>query len=247
MRNSLLLTAALVGLGGAALAADLPNAKEPPVPPAPVFTWSGFYVGGQVGYQWSQTVQNLVGEPGSVFISTEPDTDTEGLTGGAHIGYNWQVSQFVLGIEGDVEGTGYSGSELSNSGAFSNTTNIAIEGSARVRVGFAWDQFLFYGTGGAAFASIRNSVLTVGGGPSDEATIGRVGWTAGGGIEYALDPSWTIRAEYRYTDYGSYDLAFVNTVPGLGLRVHETDNRAEAGFSYKFDFAPPPLPVTAKY
>jgi outer membrane immunogenic protein len=176
VRKSLLATAALVSLSGSALAADLPNAKGPPgPPPVPVFTWTGFYIGGRAGYQWGQSVQNLVAEPGSVFVSTEPNTDTEGIVGGAHIGYNWQVSQIVLGIEGDVEGTGYSGSELSNSGAFSNSTNIAIEGSARARVGFAWDQFLFYGTGGAAFASIRNSVLTVGGGPSDQATIGRVG------------------------------------------------------------------------
>jgi outer membrane immunogenic protein len=146
VRKSLLVTAALVSLNGSALAADLPNAKEPPVSsPAPIFTWTGFYIGGQAGCQWGQTVQNLVAEPGSVFILTEPNTDTEGVVGGGHVGYNWQVSQFVFGIEGDIEGTGYSGSELSNSGAFSNTTSIAIEGSARARVGFAWDQFLFYG------------------------------------------------------------------------------------------------------
>ena len=76
---------------------------------------------------------------------------------------------------------------------------------------------------------------------------GRVGWTIGGGIEYALDPNWSIRAEYRYTDFGGFNEYLVNTYPGDFVHVHIHDNEAELGVSYKFDLWAPPAPVVAKY
>jgi outer membrane immunogenic protein len=260
MRKALLATAAFFGVVGSALAADLPNTKGPPVfapPPPPVFTWTGFYVGGQAGYEWGRTVGDLYTDPG-VFIEHLPGYDASGVVGGLHAGYNYQINQFVLGIEGDVEGSSYDGAGA-DLGVFrpftAYTTRIPVQGSIRGRVGFAWDRVLFYGTGGAEFADIRNTYTTPGipgvaaaGIPAgfDSFSTGRVGWTVGGGIEYAFDPNWSIRAEYRYTDFGTFNERLVNTYPGDFVHLHVYDNAVRVGFSYKFDmFAP--APVVAKY
>lgn len=244
MTAKLLALSAVFGFfSSAALAADLPNAKGPPAfaPPPPVFSWSGFYLGGQIGYQWGTSDPFITGGG----VGSQPAYSVYGGVGGGHLGFNWQVSQFVFGVEGDVEGTTYTGETLSAGGNFWNRTRYDIEGSVRGRVGWAWDRILFYGTGGVAFASIENSAPPVLGGPSNAATTGRAGWTAGGGVEFAVDPNWTVRAEYRYTDYGAYDFPLGGT--GFFVHEHERDNRIEGGFSYKFDLFPPPAPVVAKY
>ena len=223
LRKILMSTVVLFGAMGAASAADLPNTKAPPAympPPPPLFTWTGVYVGGQVGYMW--------GNP-SPFGYT-----ANGVVGGAHVGYNYQMGQFVAGLEGDVNGSSYSGSV----GDFGTRENI--DGSIRGRLGVAWDRALLYATGGAAFAGIDNTYL------STTISHTRVGWTVGGGIEYAIDNNWSVRAEYRYTDYGSY-VDFPIGFNGLPFANHNTDNRVQVGFSYKFDMFAPPGPVVAKY
>jgi outer membrane immunogenic protein len=233
MRKILLSSVALLGLTAGAFAADLPSRKEAPVyiPPPPVFTWTGVYVGGQVGYGFGH---DRIGTAAAV-TGFSPN----GVVGGAHIGYNYQVAQFVFGLEGDVDGASYKGTVVTPAG-FTDTTRVAIDGSVRGRVGYAFDRALFYATGGAAFASIQNSYLAPGGAFT---SLGhsRVGWTVGGGIEYAITNNWSIRAEYRYTDYGRYTDALA--VP---VSHHPTDNRVMAGFSYKFDMFGP-TPVVAKY
>jgi outer membrane immunogenic protein len=252
IRRFLVSAAALATMTGSALAADLPNAKGPPdfaPPPPPVFSWTGVYIGGQVGYQWGTSSPFLETEPGGVFAAAEPGYNDQGVVGGGHVGYNWQVTQFVFGLEGDVEGTSYTGSGLSTGGAFYTRSRADIEASIRGRVGWAWDRVLIYATGGGAYASIDNAFGAVGGPPTASSTTDRFGWTAGGGIEYAITNNWSARVEYRYTDYGTYafDTAFVAGAPTFALREHETDNRVEAGFSYKFDLFEPPAPVVAKY
>jgi outer membrane immunogenic protein len=246
IRKFLVSAAALATMTGGAWAADLPNEKGPPVyaPPPPQFTWTGLYIGAQAGYEWGNTSASLVTDPGNAFIAPAAGVSPSGVVGGGHIGYNYQFSQFVIGIEGDVEGTSASSSALEAGGATFSENN-EIQGSVRGRIGWAWDRVLIYGTGGVAFASVRDSSTF---GPFvDSETTGRTGWTAGGGVEYALDPNWSVRAEYRYTDYGTYDLALPTTGAGDAARLHNTDNRAEIGFSYKFDLFEPPPPVVAKY
>ncbi len=251
-RQILVSFAALAAMTGGAWAADLPNYKGPPVyapPPPPAFSWTGFYIGGQVGYQWGNSNPYLVTEPGDVFALGEPGYTDSGVVGGGHAGYNLQLgqfgfSQFVVGVEGDVEGTSYSGRGVDTTGLFSTTTRNDIEASIRGRVGWAWDRVLFYGTGGGAWASINNTLGFVGLPATFSQTTGRFGWTAGGGVEYAITNNWSVRVEYRYTDYGRYDFGVGFPV---ALRENETDNRVEAGFSYKFDWWAPPTPVIAKY
>ncbi len=270
IRHLLLSSIAVAALTGAALAADLPSRKAPPVfVPPPIFTWTGVYIGGQIGYQWGTTTPAEFG-PGGIFASGLSSYDPSGVVGGAHVGFNYQVSQFVFGLEGDVDGTSYSASSSflgAAPAAFTNyNSRINAEGSIRGRVGIAWDRALFYATGGVAFADIRTSYASPGT-PGVPAPVGavalpaipatppgvdsfsnsRIGWTVGGGIEYAITNNWSVRAEYRYTDFGHLTDSLVATYPGFVVRTHITDNAVRAGFSYKFDWYTPPAPVVAKY
>jgi outer membrane immunogenic protein len=247
-RKSLLSTAALVALGGSAFAADLPSRSAPPVylpPPPPVFSWTGVYIGGQIGYQWGSANSSVFPTgtgPGSgiAFASSNPN----GVTGGAHVGYNYQVAQFVFGLEGDVNGSNFKGSQGLGGGTV--TTSSDIDGSIRGRVGVAFDRALIYGTGGAAFAPVQSQFNL--GGVIDSTTPTRVGWTLGGGIEYAVTNNWSIRAEYRYTDYGHVSNLLGNTTgAAFTTSTHVTDNAVRAGFSYKFDMFGPTAPILAKY
>lgn len=232
LRKILMSTVIFFGAVGAAWAADLPNRKEAPAyvppPPPPVFTWTGLYVGGQVGYQWGRSTANN----GVNFESVSP----KGVVGGGHIGYNYQIAQFVFGLEGDVNGSSARGS------TFDYSAREDVNGSVRGRVGMAWDRALVYATGGVAFADFHNSYSGVGG--FDSVDSGRVGWTVGGGIEYAIDNNWSVRAEYRYTDYGHFSQFSPNVAGSVDRR--ETDNRVQVGFSYKFDMFGL-TPVVAKY
>ncbi len=229
--KKLILTAALCSLSSTVMAADLPSRAPPPVyaPPLPIFTWTGVYLGGQIGYEWGREPITL--------MSSQPS----GVVGGGHIGYNYQTQQFVMGIEGDVNGTSYRGSAFSILGPISASTKVPVDASLRGRIGIAWDRTLFYATGGVAFADIKDSFVTPGAFASFDRS--RVGWTVGGGVEYAVTNNWSVRAEYRYTDYGR----FSDAVFAFPLDHHSTDNRVQAGFSYKFDTYAPPAPVVAKY
>ena len=234
-------------IGSAAFAADLPSTKGSPdfVPPPPAFSWSGVYFGGQIGYEWGQTSSSIYAPSGALRVSNPISNNTGGF-GGGHAGYNYQINQFVVGLEGDINGSSYTGS-VRNAGGFVVRDRLAVDGSIRARAGVAFDRILVYGTGGVAFGSIRNSVTDPTGFIESHDT-GRVGWTAGGGVQYALDPNWSVRAEYRYTDYGRYDVAFDQVASSpFEERVRDYDHRVEIGFSYKFDAPPPPAPVVGKY
>lgn len=244
-RKYLLSTAAVVALGGSAFAADLPSRNAPPIyapPPPPVFSWTGVYVGAQIGYEFGLANSALFPtgtSAGVAFANSNPN----GVVGGAHIGYNYQIASVVLGLEGDVNGASYRGSTALGAGTLTTTNDI--DGSIRGRLGVAFDRALIYSTGGVAFAPFRNQFAL--GGLVDDQTSTRLGWTVGGGIEYAITNNWSIRAEYRYTDYGHYSDVLATTTGGaLSVNKHETDNRIQAGFSYKFG-APAPLPAIAKY
>ena len=213
-RKILISTVALVAVTGTAFAADLPSRSAPPVyvppPPPPIFSWTGAYVGGQIGYEWGTSSSNLFPTAfgpgaGASLGSYSPN----GVVGGAHIGYNYQISQFVVGLEGDVNGSDYHGS-TSFGGLATQSTRTDVDGSIRGRVGVAWDRALIYATGGAAFGPIRNSFTSFGG-INDSSSTTRVGWTVGGGVEYAVpvnlnllghQSAVTLRAEYLHYDLG---------------------------------------------
>jgi outer membrane immunogenic protein len=262
MQSKLLIASALIlGSIAAASAADLPTEKGPPVytpPPPPVFSWTGFYIGGQVGYQWGSSF-----DPYAYDLATGADVGTfplshsdAGVVGGAHAGYNYQINMFVVGIEGDVDGSNYFGSAsdvIPNSPySYYESTRIPVEGSIRGRVGLAFDRFLIYGTGGAEFGLVDSAfgfIDSTGGLTAfSHGSNTRVGWTAGGGVEYAIDNNWSVRAEYRYIDLGRVNYSIDPVAAGDGWSKRITKNQVTAGFSYKFGDVPPPAPpVVAKY
>jgi outer membrane immunogenic protein len=229
---------------------DLPSRAPPPVylPPPPIFTWTGVYVGGQIGYAWGRDSVDI-SFPGFGVLDSFRDSP-QGVIGGAHVGYNLQINQWVIGLEGTVDGTSLSKS-FTPGGFFSVvqfTTRSDIQGSIRGRAGIAFDRALIYATGGVAFAGIENNYLQSVQNVSESFSKTRVGWTVGGGIEYAVTNNWSVRAEYRYSDFGRFTDSPFAAAPGgpLSVRHHLTENQVQAGFSYKFDTWAP-YPVVAKY
>ncbi|MDP8918862.1 MAG: outer membrane beta-barrel protein [Pseudomonadota bacterium] len=183
MKKILLASVALFGFAGAASAADLPMRAAPPAPiiaAAPIFTWTGFYVGVNAGYGWSND------DFDSVDLADEGDDG--GFIGGAQVGYNYQIGSFVVGLEGDIQ---YA--DFGREGAFVvggvtyDVDNSDWFGTARARAGVAFGQALIYATGGFAFA--------------DDAT----GWTVGGGVEYAFTNNLSAKIEGLYVNLDNDD------------------------------------------
>ncbi len=244
----LLTTAAIVAMNGAALAADLPTSKGPPVyapPPPPIFTWTGAYIGGQIGYQWGATsfgatdrpvssvAAFLISAPAALSVVATSATITRSANSSS-VSKAMSMARAIMPAD-TVFGVGWR--------ATSAPANL-IDGSIRGRVGYAWDRALIYATGGVAFGDFQNS-YTLGAFGTSTLSTTRVGWTVGGGVEYAIDNNWSVRAEYRYTDFGRYYQFPVVAAPFYAA-VHDRDNRVQVGFSYKFDLMGP-APVLAKY
>lgn len=233
-------------LATSALAADLPARVAPPAVPVPLFTWTGFYLGAQVGAAWQQ---DRLSET-SVCVPTCVDTATgkaAGVVGGGHAGYNWQTGPLVLGIEGDIEGTSLHHATfypLSFPDTFSART--LWQGSVRGRLGYAIGQILIYGTGGVAFGDIRHTYFEAISGTTESFTHGKAGWTAGGGVEYAFTQNWSARVEYRYTDFGRTSDVPGIAFPGFIEHHHETEQAVRVGVSYRFGWNAY-APVVARY
>ena len=237
MKKILLASVALFGFAGAASAADLPMRAAPPAPviaAAPLFTWTGFYVGGQVGYGWNANDNDIVLPTGYVVQSGDFGDSGDGFLAGVHAGYNVQLGSFVVGVEGDIEGVfgdddddlvivGPGGGVFTDYGFAGNA--LDWQGSIRARAGFAFDRALIYATGGFAFAGISDGFGIRG---SDD-TI--TGWTLGAGVEYAFTNNLTTRLEYRYTNFDGGDNFFDNVSLGSNdIEFHTV----RAGISYKF-------------
>lgn len=214
--------AALAVSGGAVLAADAP--VRPPVGKAqtmvaaPLFNWSGLYYGVSGGYAWGSSRHNDPAGSGRF--------DTDGWLLGGTVGYNWQSGPAVFGLEGDLSWTNIEGAGTSAVGPI--TTELNWLGTGRVRAGYAADAYLFYVTGGAAFANLEAGNPVAGGGSGKET---RVGWTVGGGVEAALAQNWTAKIEYLYVDLGDKDNYRTATGP---VEVALTSHIVRMGLNYKF-------------
>jgi outer membrane immunogenic protein len=267
-RKLLLASVASVALtGSAAFAADLPYRQPPPpyLPPPPIFTWTGVYIGGQIGYAWGAGNFNNFGfDPitGTV-ISGTLGNNPNGVIGGAHVGYQYQINQWVLGLEGSVDGTSLSNTAVAFfPGVFGGSTLTArstadVQGSIRGKLGVAWDRVLIYGTGGVAFGGFQTDFTLAGVGPAGlpffataNRSNTRVGWTVGGGLQYAVTNNWWIFAEYRFSDFGTVRNGLLATTLPAGAFFNANrrlqQNQVQAGFSYRFDMGYP-APVVAKY
>jgi TonB-dependent siderophore receptor len=244
--------------------ADASSSFSPP--PPPVFSWTGFYVGAQIGYAWGDNNGAIsYATPGGLYGDPSLGHDGEGVIGGLHAGFNYQINNWVIGVEGTVDPTTLYRNILvlepdglaDPTGDFNigNTVNgsvhSTIQGSIRARAGYAFDRLLLYGTGGAAFGGFKSyyqlygtDIYNTAAPPvtlpffyaSDTSSSTRVGWTAGGGVEYALNNNWSVEAEYRYSDFGR-----ITDVPSFAAGItytasrHLMQNQMQTGFSYKFD------------
>jgi outer membrane immunogenic protein len=229
MRKFLMPAAAALVVAAPALAADITSPQPPPPaypPPPPLFTWTGVYLGGQIGWGWDTDTLTVL--PAGFSTSFSPS----GVVGGAHVGYNQQFNQFVAGVEGDVEGTSID--ETFSPGIAFFRTKIPAQGSIRARLGVAFDRALLYATGGAEFAGFDTSVAGPGLFPNQSSHT-EAGWTIGGGIEYAITNNWSVMAEYRFADFGRFTDVTPSTFGFVSaVNHHETENTVRAGFSYRF-------------
>jgi outer membrane immunogenic protein len=240
------LVAALLGtVSGAAFAADLPSRKEAPVyvAPAPVFSWTGFYVGAEFGGQWGKDTGYLVNNFTSNALLSTGSYNTSGVVGGGLIGYNYQIGQFVLGVEGDLTGSSNQGRFTTANGIGSVNTQYGFGAGIRGRLGYAFDRTLVYATGGWAYEDISHTYNYWAGGAlrNPNSNTGRSGYTVGGGVEYAFNYNWSARLEYRWSDYGKFVQTYDNLV---SVQYHPTDNVVMAAIIYRFGA---PAPVVAKY
>jgi outer membrane protein OmpA-like peptidoglycan-associated protein len=197
-------------------------------------TWNGPEIGIQGGYGWGTSSGQI--NPGAFGYSFSPD----GGMGGAHAGYNWQFGPYVLGLEGDAEGGSISDTGRVGTTAATVHSNLDFDASVRGKLGFAFNRILLYGTGGVAFGDV-NTHYAFAGTPIGSNSEVRVGWTAGGGVAYALTPNWELGAEYRYTDLGHQ----TTTAAGFTDSNDFTYSMVRAVLTYRFAPPPPPPPPMA--
>lgn len=231
MKRMLIAIAASAALVGTpALAADMPL-KAPPVP---VWGWSGFYIGGDIGYGWGRSTGTL--NDGVFNAAPVPyGADPSGMIGGGFVGYNYQINQFVVGVEADWQGANLSGSGSGTYTGISYTMNTTVSGygSVRGRLGFALDRWLVFATGGWDWGNTQTSYATTGTSPFYTNKFSGSGATVGAGIEYAVTRHWLARVEYRYTDLGNHSFEDPPCVCGEnGNRI--TINDIRLGAAYKF-------------
>jgi outer membrane immunogenic protein len=230
MQRALASATALVTLAATislASAADLGRRPPPPPPappvyaPLPYFNWTGFYIGINGGGAWGGSSQ--FDFPGS----TSTSFHTSGWLAGGTLGANYQLGHLVLGLEGDIDASDIHGSSACMGGGFLCQTRTDWLGTARGRIGYAFDRFLPYLTGGLAVGHLTASVPGIG-----SATNTSAGWTVGGGIEVALTGNWSVKAEYLYVDLGSFDCSTCGGVPSTSVEF--TTNVVRAGINYRF-------------
>lgn len=231
MRALLTMVAATLVAMSAARAADLPL-KAPPLP-AP-YNWTGLYVGISAGGGWGTSHHATAGLP-----DFSGNFDVSGGLIGGTIGYNWQLGQAVLGVEGDASYAGLKGSTLGigplfcpdGSAASDCTTKLRGMETLRLRLGYAWDRWMPFVTGGLALGQIY--------GASDPGSVNygsttRAGWTVGGGVEAAFAPHWTAKVEYLYADFGTADSLFIRNPGAFPFDVSLKTNIVRVGVNYKF-------------
>ncbi len=212
--------AALVGIAGAANAADLYRGggmKDAAPAYVPTPTWTGFYIGGHVGGFWAD-INNGDNGYNDYWVNHHPlagaaayswNNNNDGVFGGGTLGYNYQTGAFVMGVEADFGAAGLTGSwndgYLANRPGYLHMNNDAsFYADVTGRLGYAAGPSLFYVKGGWAYLDTNFSASGIdsAGNAWTANSKGLDGWTVGGGVEYMWSPSWSVKAEYLYFDFG---------------------------------------------
>jgi outer membrane immunogenic protein len=270
LQCALLATVAVIGFASIASAADMPT-KTPVYKAAPAIMapgWAGWYIGVNAGWVGSGRnisntgTDNNGGGLGAMLaagaIPASVSLNNNGFIGGAQIGYNWQVANWVYGLEADFDGASAKSSTTAvfpGSSVFfplSTTYNRQLDWLAtfRGRIGItAAPAFLLYATGGLAVGNtkIGNAFICAACVPpasTEPSTVNQTsntsaGWTVGAGLEWMFAPQWSLKAEYLYVDLGSHSstITFTYGAPNtstLTSTVRDTENVVRGGINYHF-------------
>ena len=254
--KSLVASVAFSVLGTAvAGAADMPMRAAPPMLPPPLFTWTGFYVGGNIGGAWTNNTWR------DTFFGTNFNNNNNNgrFIGGGQVGVNYQVGQFVIGGEWDFDWAG----NHNGTGVITPAGNILVNSNNRyittvaARFGYAIDRWMLYGKvggGGVGNHDFTATNLTTGVsvtcGTFANVTCsnGAGGWLVGAGFEYAVTNNWTVKLEYDYLGLGNRTFVVPAAAPFLAGDTFTTHNRnvqmVKVGFNYLFNWG---APVAARY
>jgi outer membrane immunogenic protein len=203
-----------------AAAADLslaPLYKAPPTEQPTPFDWSGFYFGINGGGGWGHSWWN----------ANTTAINLGGGQAGGTAGYNYQIGKAVVGVEGDIDWSGFNGGATSPGCPSGCATSDSWLSTVRGRVGYSFGRFMPYVTGGLAVGDIRAATAGFSGGDTTNA-----GWTVGAGLELALPGNWTAKAEYLRVDLGSFNCTGCGALPPDNVSLQE--NVFRAGVNYHF-------------
>ena len=248
LSSAAIAAASTIAFAQIAAGADM-AVKAPIAPVAIPYNWTGFYIGGHLGYGFEDSSVGITGNTPAVAalisLGTIPgslSTDPTGWLTGIQLGYNYEIGKFVIGAETDL-----SLADIQNKSSFGHVgpilpfafyTTTAEQrmqwfGTLRARLGFTpINNLMIYGTGGLAYGrveyagNINRSAILVNFNILGSDTVTKTGWTAGGGVEYALSNRWSVKGEYLYYDLGSETLTGVQNPPPIIL----TQNSANYAF-----------------
>jgi len=255
MKKLLLASVAITlsAIGPPASAADWPVKAEPMA----VFAWTGCYAGGHIGGGWAhkditdpaQLVQDAFLGLGSTVGVTTISTDPIGYLIGGQFGCDYQFAgNWVVGLEGAISGGNLKGSTsvplpLGNAGDSARfRTQVDFISSATLRVGYSFDHLLLYVKGGGAWVGDKYSAVGICGCNLNNATGGfdfegvdlRIGWTVGGGVEWALWENWSAKLEYDYYDFGHRSVLMSDTPNAVSgpVDIKQTVQTVKLGLNF---------------
>jgi outer membrane immunogenic protein len=240
--------APLLAGSAAALAADLPSAKQPaPAPAVAPFTWSGFHVGLHAGGSWMTDSLTLASTTGALVdpVGTKYGVDRSGVLGGVSLGYDRQFGAVVVGAAADFSWTSQSERTVSPTTGITGFNAISTGrtnwyATVTGRAGYAFNRVLVYARGGVAFADLDyDGSLQTGAGATvvtySPLSTNRVGWTVGVGAEYAFTTNVSVFAEYDYLDFGSKTYTTsAGAGVNLGLSIKPSASIAKVGVNWRF-------------
>jgi len=253
MKKFWLTTVGLVALGMAApaSAADLaarPYTKAPPAPVVAIYDWTGFYIGINGGGGSAHKCWDFI-DPATGLAAAEGCHNATGGTVGGQIGYRWQASNWVFGVEGQGNWADFTGSNTSLFFAPDfNRSRIDAFGLLTGQVGYAWNNVLLYVKGGAAVTGDKYDVFSgVNGALLASANETRWGGTVGAGLEFGFAPNWSVGVEYDHLFMGNRTISL--TAPGGLLfeseRIRQDVDMGLVRLNYRFGGYG--APVTARF
>ena len=234
MRITLIIgAAALAAATAPAMAADLPMEAPPAVVAVESFSWSGVYLGGAIGYAWSdlKVKNNGLGD------NFRYRNNVDSLMGSGFIGLNYQFDQVVVGAEGDLSYADFDGKSRGCFRAFNCRANAGNWfGTVRGRVGFAMDRVLVFGTAGLAIGEGVDFKRSGAPFNFDKDKSGtRYGYALGAGVDYAVTDNVIVRGEYQFIDFGRESVRAVNAIGGgQPAKIDQNAHILRAGVAYKF-------------